>query len=448
MISALRELRVENGEWRMDDLQRVMKYFETIVKIPHCSREAGELREYLARFGRERGYEVLEDGAGNLLMRRGEPRLCLQAHYDMVCVGRAPRIKAVEIGGWLQARESSLGADNGMAIAMMMVLMEEGAELEFLLTADEEIGLIGAKALAFDLKSDYLLNLDTEEAGEVYIGCAGGVDLIGTKRCDTMTDDRPLRRVRLSGLSGGHSGVDIDRGIPNAIKELAAYLLEREGVAVVAFRGGERRNSIPAAAEALVRYEGEWPEAEHLSVEAMEDRGEKVLADSEALLGFLATVPHGVVEHNGELGIPETSLNLALAEFSAEGCRVDYSLRAMSDKELEELTVRTETLLARHGFAVKREDRYPAWKPEINDFTRLVQEKLEEEFGHSELKAIHAGLECGILSERYPGIKMASIGPTIEYPHSVRERVELASVERTFRALRKIVEGVRNRATE
>jgi dipeptidase D len=357
----------------------------------------------------------------------------------MVCVGRAPEIETVEIGGWLQARESSLGADNGMAIAMMMALMEEGKELEFLLTADEEIGLIGAKALAFDLKSDHLLNLDTEEAGEVYIGCAGGVDLIARKRCETVADNRPLWRVHLAGLPGGHSGVDIDKEIPNAVKELAAYLLEREGAAVVSFRGGERRNSIPAAAEALVRYAGEWPEAEHLNVETAEDRGEEVLADSEALLGFLATAPHGVVERNGELGIPETSLNLALVDFGGESCRVDYSLRAMSDEELEELTVRIETLLERHGFATKREDRYPAWKPEINDFTRLVREKLEGEFGHSGLKAIHAGLECGILNEKYPAIKMASIGPTIEYPHSIRERVDLASVGRTFRALKKIV---------
>ena len=423
----------------MKDLKRILEHFETITKIPHCSREVGALREFLARFGLERGYEVLEDAVGNLLMRRGEPRLCLQAHYDMVCVGRAPEIETVEIGGWLQAKESSLGADNGMAVAMMMALMEEGKELEFLLTADEEIGLIGAKALAFDLKSDYLLNLDTEEAGEVYIGCAGGVDLIARKRCETVADNRPLWRVHLAGLPGGHSGVDIDKEIPNAIKELAAYLLEREGAALVSFRGGERRNSIPAAAEALVRYEGEWPEAEHLSVEPAEDRGEGVLADSEALLGFLSTTPHGVVEPNGELGIPETSLNLAMVDLSEGNCRIDYSLRAMSDEELEALTVRTETLLGRHGFATRREDRYPAWKPEINDFTRLVQEKLEEEFGHSELKAIHAGLECGILSEKYPAIKMASIGPTIESPHSTRERVELASVGRTFRALKKIV---------
>jgi len=424
----------------MDDLKRILEHFETITKIPHCSREAGELREVLVRFGRERGYEVLEDAAGNLLMRRGEPRLCLQAHYDMVCVGRAPRIETVEIGGWLQARDSSLGADNGMAIAMMMVLMEEGAELELLLTADEEIGLIGAKALAFDLQSDYLLNLDTEEAGEVYIGCAGGVDLIGHKRCETVTGEGTLWRVRLAGLPGGHSGVDIDRGIPNAIKELAGYLLEREGAALVSFRGGERRNSIPASAEALVRYGGEWPEAEHLSVEPAEDRGEAVLEESERLLRFFATAPHGVVERNDELEIPETSLNLALAECAPEGCRVDYSLRAMSDEELEELTVRTEALLERYGFAAKREDRYPAWKPEVNDFTRQVQKALEEEFGHSELRAIHAGLECGVLSEKYPRLRMASIGPTIEYPHSIRERAELASVERTFRALRRILE--------
>jgi dipeptidase D len=331
-----------------------------------------------------------------------------------------------------------------MAVAMMMALMEEGAELEFLLTADEEVGLLGAKALELEIRSPFLLNLDTEEAGEVYIGCAGGVDLVAERSCpERLPDERPLWRVELSGLPGGHSGVDIDKGIPNAVKELAARILEREGAALLRFRGGERRNAIPSHAEAWVRWEGEWPEEEHLTAERLDAPEEPgALAEGERLLHFLATAPHGVVERNEELGIPETSLNLARVDLSSNGCRVEYSLRAMSDGELEALALRTETLLGRHGFESRREDVYPAWKPEINDFARLVQRELEAEFGHSEFRAIHAGLECGILSEKLPGVRMASIGPTIEYPHSVRERVELASVERTFRALRRIVERV------
>ena len=425
----------------MQDLDRILKHFRTLCTIPHCSRETEQLREYLADFAREQGYVVQTDAAGNLLMRRGKPRLCLQGHYDMVCVGRAPEIEPVEEGGWLSARDSSLGADNGIALAMMMVLMGEGAELEFLLTADEEVGLVGAKALAFDLASPNLLNLDFEEEGIVCIGCAGGVDLIARKAAETVPEDRPAWRVSLSGLPGGHSGVDIDKEIPNAIKELAQALADLEGMALASFRGGERRNSIPTHAEVVI-YAGERPSLpEPFRIEEAEEAGE-ALQEGETLLRLLATAPHGVISRNEELKIPEESLNLALVDFSPERLRIDYSLRAMSDEELETLANRMETLLKRYGFTVSREEAYPAWKTQINPFARRVAEAMEAEFGRSEFQAIHAGLECGILSEKYPKIQMASIGPTIENPHSIRERVDLASVGRTFRVLRQIIDSV------
>ena len=422
----------------MQDLERILKHFRTLCSIPHCSRQMEQLREYLASFAKKRDYDVQSDAAGNLLIRRGEPQLCLQGHYDMVCVGRAPEIELEEREGWLSARDSSLGADNGIAVAMMMVLMEEGAELEFLLTADEEVGLVGAKALAFDLVSPNLLNLDFEEEGIVCIGCAGGVDLIAGKSAATVRDDRPAWRVSLSGLPGGHSGVDIDRGIPNAIKELAHALADLEGIALVAFRGGERHNSIPTHAEAMIRSESRPRLPDPIRVEETEEAGE-ALEEGEALLRLLATAPHGVVSRNEELKIPEESLNLAMVEFSAERLRIDYSLRAMSDEGLEALADRMEMLLKRYGFEVDREEAYPAWKPETNPFARRVAEAMEENFGRSEFQAIHAGLECGILREKYPKIRMASIGPTIENPHSIRERVNLASVGRTFRVLCQII---------
>jgi len=319
-----------------------------------------------------------------------------------------------------------------------MALMEEGRELEFLFTADEEVGLIGAKALALPLKSDYLLNLDTEEEGAVYIGCAGGVDLIASRQCDKLPDQRPAWRVSISGLPGGHSGVDIDKGIPNAIKVLAHYLAERE-IGIVSLKGGERRNSIPVHAEAIVRSELPLEAEGEVKVEALDAAEEEIFADSESLVRLLATAPHGVVERNEELGIPESSLNLAMVEIGGTSCRIDYSLRAMSDEGLDALAAQTAALLKRYGFELRAEDRYPAWRPDINDFTRKVASIMEESFGEAELKAIHAGLECGILSQKYPAIKMASIGPTIENPHSVRERVEIGSVIRTFEILQKIV---------
>ncbi|WP_456456311.1 M20/M25/M40 family metallo-hydrolase [Nitratifractor sp.] len=422
-------------------LSKVFEHFETISAIPHCSRQAEGLREYLADFARKRGYEVRVDAAGNILARRGDPKLCLQAHYDMVCVGKAPEIEIVEDEGWLRAIDSSLGADNGIAVAMMMAMMDEGRELEFLWTADEEVGLLGAKALEMRPQSGALLNLDNEEEGVVMIGCAGGVDLAAERSCEFVSDERPLWRVSVSGLPGGHSGVDIDKGIPNALKILGQYLAERE-VALVRLEGGERRNSIPVHAEALVCSMEALEDGEEICVERVDegvDTPQAVLAESERLIRFLATAPHGVVEENSELAIPETSLNLARVEWGAQGCRVEYSLRAMSAPELEALAERMETLLGRYGFTVRREEGYPAWQPRRGPFVERIVTLLEKEFPRVSVRAIHAGLECGVFAEKFPGLEMASIGPTIENPHSIRERVKIDSVKRTFEALERIV---------
>ncbi len=424
----------------MSDLEAILSHFAAIVNIPHCSQEARELKEYLSGFASRAGYDVLEDDAGNLLVRCDGARLCLQAHYDMVCVGKAPQIELVNRNGWIEAKDSSLGADNGIALAMMMKLIEEGARLEFLFTVDEEIGLIGAKALKFDLSSSYLLNLDTEEAAEVYIGCAGGVDLLADRSCEVYPDKRRAWRISLSGLPGGHSGVDIDKAIPNAIKELANALTSLEDIGLVSFIGGERRNSIPTHAEAIIRsnYPLVLNSKYDFCIESIKsDKGS--FADTKSLLELLAEVPSGVISFNDELKIPNQSLNLAIVEIADGKCSIEYSLRAMSGDSLQTLASQTKELLESQGFLTSLEDAYPAWKPQINSFTRRVAKAMREEFGRSELKAIHAGLECGVLSQKYPNLHIASIGPTIQNPHSIRERVNIESIEKTFKVLRKIV---------
>ena len=422
-------------------LSRVFEIFEEIVTIPHCSSAAEGVAEYISDFGRRCGFEVQRDEAGNLLARKGEPRLCLQAHYDMVCVGRAPQIETVEEEGWLRAVDSSLGADNGIGVAMMLALMERGEELEYLFTADEEIGLVGAKALELELRSDRMLNLDFEEEGVVCIGCAGGVDLIASGVCETKEDRRPAWRVSVSGLPGGHSGVDIDKGIPNAIKVLAGYLARQEEIGLVSFSGGERRNSIPVHAEAVVCCEV-LGDVEGVEIEPLADAPAEALLDSQRWITLLATAPHGVVEYNEHLSIPQSSLNLAQVSLGAGGCRIDYSLRAMSDEDLQALAQRTQSMLRRYGFEVKLEDAYPSWKPEINALTLRVEEIMRRRFPEVKRTAIHAGLECGILSRKYPGMQMASIGPTIENPHSTRERVKIDSVKKTMEVLEEIVREI------
>lgn len=424
-------------------MSAIIEHFKTLTQIPHCSKEADKLMEFLIDFGKTRGYSVEVDEARNILIRKGSPKLCLQAHYDMVCMGKAPHIETYVENGLMKAKDSSLGADNGMAIAMMMVLMDEGEALEFLLTSDEEIGLIGANAVAFDLKSKYMLNIDTEDEAEVYIGCAGGVDINASKQDIYIDGVGECYEVAVKGLLGGHSGVDIDKGIPSAIKALGKYLHE-EGVSqLVSFYAGERRNSIPANAVAIVYSEKPLEAKGEVKTRELSEKP-KVLKEGAKTLELIHTFKHGVHKQNRELGIPDISINLAIITTDEKGgILIETSARAMHSEGLKEISDETVKLFESYGFDVKLEDKYPSWKPYVTEFTELVSEEMKKVFGKSEMMAIHAGLECGVIAEKYPQIKFASIGPTIRYPHSTREEVDLKSVERTFEVLLGIIEKMK-----
>jgi len=420
----------------------IIEHFQTLTQIPHCSKIADRLLEFLVTFAKNRSYSVEVDEVKNILISKGTPTLCLQAHYDMVCIGKAPVLETYVEDGWMKAKDSSLGADNGMAIAMMMQLMDEGRELEFLLTSDEEIGLIGANEVAFEFKSKYMLNLDSEDEAEVYIGCAGGVDITANKQ-DTYVEGKGIcYEVAVKGLVGGHSGVDIDKGIPSAIKVLGEYLNKNGITQLVSMYGGERRNSIPANAVAIICSEVRLENTDLVKVRELSERA-KVLSKGEKTIEMIHAFKHGVHAQNQEFGIPDVSINLAIITADEKGgLLVETSARAMDAQKLENLSTETLNLFKSYGFEVRLEDKYPAWKPDINDFTKLVSKEIKSVFNKTKMMAIHAGLECGVIAEKYPDMKFASIGPTIRYPHSTREMVDLASVERTFEALVKIIKAV------
>ncbi len=421
-------------------MSSIINHFITLTKIPHCSYETDKLLDFLLAFAKEREYRVEIDATKNILISKGSPKLCLQAHYDMVCIGKAPQIETYEEDGWLKARESSLGADNGMAIAMMMELMDSGAELEFLITADEEVGLIGANALAFELHSSVMLNLDSEDEAEVYIGCAGGIDITASKPYARLKDTRPSYSVTVEGLVGGHSGVDIDKDIPNAIKLLASYLKDKN-IAVVSIQGGERLNSIPTFAQAIIKSDEVLTPNDSVTIKAIIN-DEPILHAGDEIISLLANISHGVRELNQKLGIADRSINLARVSTDKGLCTIETSTRAMDPRGMVQNTLDMLTLFESYSYDTEQTDKYPAWKPEVNRFTTLVSEAMKEVFGESQMKAIHAGLECGIISQKYPNILIASIGPTICYPHSSREMVKLDSVEKSFQVLKKVIEAV------
>jgi dipeptidase D len=423
-------------------MSQIIEHFKTLTQIPHCSKEADLLFEFIIDFAKKRNYVVKTDEIKNIFISKGTPRLCLQAHYDMVCMGKAPNIQTYIEDGCMRAKDSSLGADNGMAIAMMMKLMDEGKDLEFLLTSDEEIGLIGANAVSFDFKSPYMLNLDSEDEAEVYIGCAGGADITAIKVDEYVEGKGVCYEVGVKGLVGGHSGVDIDKGIPSAIKVLASYLLVNNVTQLVSIYAGERRNSIPANAVAIVRSEIVLKNSADVTVRELNETP-LVFKEGTKTIELMNAFKHGVHATNDELGIPDVSINLAIINADEKGgLKVETSARAMGAEELETLTKETVNLFESYGYEVQVEDKYPAWKPDISEFTNLVSEEMKSVFGHSKMMAIHAGLECGVIAEKYPAIKFASIGPTIRYPHSTREEVDLDSVERTYEVLIGIINRV------
>ncbi len=423
-------------------MSQIIEHFKTLTQIPHCSKEADKLLDFLVNFAKKRNYNVEVDTVKNILISKGKPTLCLQAHYDMVCMGRAPEIETYEEEGWMKAKESSLGADNGMAIAMMMQLMDEGKALEFLLTSDEEIGLIGANEVAFDLKSQYMLNLDSEDEAEVYIGCAGGADITAFKQDSYVEGKGDCYEVAVKGLVGGHSGVDIDKGIPSAIKVLAEYLNEHGVTQLASMYAGERRNSIPANAVAIVRSEKALKDQNEVTVRQLTEQPD-VLAEGQKVIELIHAFKHGVRAQNETLGIPDVSINLAIISTDEKGgLSIETSARAMAAEALEALTVETVAFFEAYGFSVKVEDKYPAWKPDVSAFTELVSAEMKKVFGKSKLMAIHAGLECGVIAEKYPDMKFASIGPTIRYPHSTREMVHIESVGRTYEVLKAVIQSV------
>ncbi len=424
-------------------MSQIIAHFQTLTQIPHCSKEADKLLDFLVAFSKERGYAVEVDEVKNIYIHKGTPKLCLQAHYDMVCMGKAPQIETYMEEGWIKAKNASLGADNGMAIAMMMQLMDEGEELEFLITSDEEIGLIGANEVAFDLKATMMLNLDSEDEAEVYIGCAGGADITAFKQDNYKKGEGDCYEVAVKGLVGGHSGVDIDKGIPSAIKILGSYLYENRVTQLASMYAGERRNSIPANAVAIVRSKTLLESQENVTVSKLKEAPE-VLKEGEQLIALINSFKHGVRVQNEKLGIPDVSINLAIITSDEKGgLKIETSARAMGADALEDLTEETVKMFEDYGFSVKVEDKYPAWKPDVSAFTNLVSDEMKAVFGKTKMMAIHAGLECGVIAEKYSMIQFASIGPTIRYPHSTREMVNVDSVEKTFEVLQGVIKRVK-----
>lgn len=426
----------------------IIDIFKQITSIPRCSGTHEPFINFMKEFASKYNYECHIDNYNNILCKKADSKakLCIQNHYDIVCLKDNCVPVIVEEENFLKAQDSTLGADNGIGCSYMLWLMSENYDCEFLFTSDEEIGLIGANNLEHKLDAEYMLNIDSEEEGEICIGCAGGVDIFGKNSSKQIIENKEnyeLYELEISNLPGGHSGVDIHKNIPNGIKLLAQTIKENEGL-ILDINGGERINSIPVNVKAIIAFK-DYPTKishENIRINKIDTKSEHLNIWNSDITNFLYTFSNGVRGYDKELEVVLNSINLAKISTNIDEIEVELSARSMSNIELEKIKNETKVLLESFGFEVKTAGKYPAWKPDVNDFTNMVLDIYKKYDKDASLEAIHAGLECAIFKDKFPNMKIASIGPNIFNPHSNRERVELSSVQILSKIVKEIVDSI------
>jgi len=466
--------------------------FYQLTQIPRPSKNEQEVIAFAKKFGEDLGLETIVDEIGNVIIRKPATKglenkrgVILQSHLDMVPQKNSDKVHdftkdAIEAyidGDWVTANDTTLGADNGIgAAAAMAVLASKDIEhgpIEALFTIDEETGMTGAFKLKQGLlKGGILLNLDSEDEGELYIGCAGGIDTTAT--FNYRTEEAPKSftafKIAVRGLKGGHSGLDIilKRGNANII--LNRILIngnESFGLLLADFDGGSLRNAIPREAFATVAVpDGEVGNLKNLvlEVEALykkelsDDQGLKIslekiempkgFIDVETLdnvLNAIHIAPNGVLKMSEEIeGVVETSSNMAIIKSSDGKLSVAFLHRSSSEDGKKDICKQVRELFEKYGASVENSGDYPGWQPNPNSpILNTMKEVYNTNFGKvPEVKVIHAGLECGILGASYPEWDMISFGPTIRFPHSPDEKVHIESVGKFWDYLVKTLKEV------
>ena len=425
---------------------QVIELFKEISKIPRCSGTHQPFINYVKEFSQKHNYICQIDNANNILCYKENTKvnICLQSHYDMVCLvdGTIPEI--IEKDGFLSAKNSTLGADNGIGCAYMLALMAESKNCEFLFTCDEEIGLIGANNIALELQSTYMLNLDSEAQGEICIGCAGGVDIFAkSSKSEYIAndDEKELYEITIENLDGGHSGVDIDKNIPNALKLIAQTIKECDAD-LLDLNGGERINSIPKKAKAIIavpKSNTPFSSCENMTISKIDTTTQNYKKLDENIIDFIYTFANGIREYNKDVNVVETSINLAIVKNHIDFVELSLSARSMDNEKLNTIKKETVVALELFGFEVSTDGKYPAWKPKYSKFNDDVLAIYKKFIPNTTLHAIHAGLECAIFKEKYPNIQVCSIGPDIFFPHSNREKCDISSVIKLYEITKEIV---------
>ena len=468
--------------------------FYGLTQVPRPSKHEGKVIEHLLNWGKEHGVEVFKDDTGNVIFRKpatpgyeNRRGVILQGHMDMVPQKTSDSahdflkdpISAYVDGEWVTADRTTLGADNGIGVAMGLAVLEdptvEHGPVEVLVTYDEETGMTGANCLKPGvLQGDILINLDSEEEGELCVGCAGGLDVSAEfkyYKYNTKPGWKGLK-IDVKGLQGGHSGMDISLYRANANKVMARILLplmEVFGVQVVSFKGGSLRNAIPFEAEAELvvpqenvesvkklignifdEVKAEFAESDPGAVLFVEDvpAAPKFIQGSVMLNAVKALIacPSGVIRMSRTMeGLTETSINMAIVRTEKGRITVHSLMRSAVDSAKAWLAQRVRCIFEIAGAdEIEFKGGYSGWTPKLDTpMNKVMMEQFQKVYGHPmKIMATHGGLECAIMGAKYPNWEMVSVGPTIKYPHSPDERVNIPSVARTWEYLKEVLKNV------
>ncbi len=424
-------------------MKRVIELFKEITLIPHCSWHTEQLRDYLIDFAKKHHASVEQDQAGNILVTIGTPVICMQAHYDMVCVGEYESIEIEEENGYLKAKNSSLGADDGIGVAMMLHFIERQTVGEYLFTNNEEVGLIGVENMSLTPQSNYILNLDGEDDGHVMIGCSGGVLLSASQQLsyEEIKGEREFYRVVTTNLLGGHSGVDISKEIPNAIKEVVDFLANNE-IDLIELNGGERFNAIPTNATAIF---GRVPgvklsnDSSHLKFEKLDQKFTQKIKNQDQIIHGINGFVSGVWDWNPQYQIPKTSINLGKVQQEGNALKLDLLGRSSERREQRRLISQVSSYFKMINFDLDIREIFWPWEEEEKLFAKEILKLGEGIYSHPKFVIVHGSTEPLVFKERFPHIEAVSIGPTIYFPHSNRECVPIKSIEKAVHWVERIV---------
>ncbi|MBE5961002.1 MAG: aminoacyl-histidine dipeptidase [Lachnospiraceae bacterium] len=475
------------------DYKNVLGYFAEISDIPRGSGDNKRISDYLVAFAKNHNLRYVQDEALNVIIYKdatagyeAHTPVIIQGHMDMVCVKEEDSnhdftkdgLELILEGNILHANKTTLGGDDGIAVAYGLALLADDTikhpALEILITTDEETGMDGAKALDPSLlKGKHMINVDSEDEGVVLVSCAGGLRVYGELPVRRQEMEGTSLKIVVSGLKGGHSGAEIHKSRTNATLLLARTLMclsETAGYSMVSMKGGEKDNAIPAYAEATILVDAESAEEVVKKVQELNEVFKKELSsaepdvnlavtlggnekvnavhavDFEKILFVLIQAPNSVQVMSSDIeGLVESSLNLGIFSIDEDKAQYHYALRSSKSSYKQYMTDKLLYLITFLGGECEATNDYPAWEyKKESKFRELFAEVFEKEYGHPcKMEAIHAGLECGLISEKIPDIDIVSIGPDMKDIHSPREQLDVESAIRVYKFLEKLLEAMK-----